>query len=186
MFLVSSVAFAAEDHTWYAVATAGPSSLHDVCSAGEALVSLASCDDESVGYQVLVGRTFVKGFAAEVGYINAGEAIAYAVPAVGGTMKVQPQMATATAVYKLSFGDRFGLFVKGGIVYYDTQIDYSDGVAIAKGLIAKQEKGVEQTIGGGVEMRAWRNLSLRLEYGRFNDVGVGDIEMATAGVRVDF
>ncbi|UCH49719.1 MAG: outer membrane beta-barrel protein [Betaproteobacteria bacterium] len=186
--LIAPYAAADEGDRWYAVATAGRSNLRDVCTIAEAQVSLASCDDESVGWQVLLGRTFGKLLSGEVGYIDAGEAVAYEAGGASGTMKVRPQMITATGVLNISLGKRVNLFAKAGAVYYDTTIDFTGGFVAATGLTSKQERGLEPTIGGGVEWNFSRAFALRVEYAEFNvnDVWFGDIDMTTAGIRVNF
>lgn len=187
MALLAPRAFADEANRWYVVAAAGQSTFRDFCTIAQRQTAVASCDDESVGWQVLLGHTFGKMLAVEAGFVDTGEATAYEPGGGSGTMKLQSQVITVTGLFNIPIG-KLGLFAKFGGAFYDAEANFTGGFSSATGLLSKQEKGIGTTIGAGAEWNFSRRLAFRAEYAEFNidDVWLGDVKMVTAGLRINF
>ncbi|MGD2141574.1 MAG: outer membrane beta-barrel protein [Burkholderiales bacterium] len=186
MVLLAPTAFADEDNHWYVVAAAGPSNFRDFCSIAQKQTAVDSCDDESVGWQVLLGRTFGKMLAVEAGYIDTGEATAYE-SGGSGTMKLQSQLLALTGLFSVPIG-KLSLFAKLGGVYYDAETRFTGGFSSATGLASKQETGIGTTFGGGAEWNFSRRFAFRAEYAGFDiqNVWQGDSELVMLGLRINF
>ncbi|MDD3651283.1 outer membrane beta-barrel protein [Immundisolibacter sp.] len=89
---------------------------------------------------------------------------------------------TASVLLAAPLGERFAVYAKGGRVWWDVDVDGPLGVD-------KSVEGSDWLYGAGVKVAVLPNLSLRLEYTRYelDDNGAeGDLDLATAGVQFNF
>ncbi|HKU14453.1 MAG TPA: outer membrane beta-barrel protein [Steroidobacteraceae bacterium] len=148
----------------------------------------SSLDDSDLGWQLQIGYRFNRYVAAEVGYVDLGEAKYEAIITADDGVATFPVEAsvrfmssgpTAAVVGMLPLGERFDVHAKAGILFADTRlrsrvrdVDFADNVLHSE--VHAGEKEMFLGIGG-----AWNigeNYSVRLEYQRFLDVGEDDSE----------
>lgn len=146
----------------------------------------SSLDDSDIGWGLQVGYRFNRYIAAEVGYVNLGEALYEAILTVDDGVEVFPVEASARFVSSgptaavlgiLPIGERFDVHAKAGVYIADTRlrtrvrdIEFADNIAHDETDAGEQEFFLG--LGG-----AWNindSYSLRFEYQRFLDVGDDD------------
>ncbi|MGD8788843.1 MAG: outer membrane beta-barrel protein [Burkholderiales bacterium] len=177
--LAASPVMAADDMNkgsgWYIGGGGGPSSILNVCSGDP---SAQSCDDQSVGWKVFLGKEIYKYTAIELQYADGGEATLVAAGDTG-TLDINPQMASAFLKVEVpvAMEGRLGLFAKFGGGYYKT--DYSPTGSYTG--VTDYDDGIETAWGAGVTWRGWQHFSVRFEWENFNDVSVngGDVNMGS-------
>jgi OmpA-OmpF porin, OOP family len=166
--LASAMAFAgpalAQDTGFYAGIHIGQASAKDGCEGAGALG--VSCDDEDTAFKILGGYQFNKNFAVELGYTDFGE-----VSGAGGGNSFSTE-ATAfelVAVGMLPLADKFSVYGKIGM--YRGDVDTS-GTGIFG---SASESNTDLTFAVGVRYDFTRNLGVRAEWQKYQDVGGGDI-----------
>ena len=164
---------------WYAGAGGGWSSFNG--NAVDLAPGLASetytvtkLDDDSTGWKVFGGYQFNKNWAAELAYTDLGkfsfEADVTVSPYATGTEigKAKPACWSLSAVGILPVGNNFSLLGKAGICRWD---DHASVVYPATGTVEPVEStGTDLTFGLGAKYDATRNLGVRAEWERFNNV----------------
>ena len=166
-----------------------PTAAQLVVESGFDVVGIeSSLDDSDLGWQLQIGYRFNSYVAAEVGYVDLGEAQYQAIITAddaGDTFPVEVSARfmssgpTAAVLGMLPLGERFDLHAKAGILFADTRlrsrvhdVDFEANVRHRE--VHAGEKEMFLGIGG-----AWNiseNYSVRLEYQRFLDVGEDDNE----------
>jgi OOP family OmpA-OmpF porin len=183
--MTTATAVAADENgRWYVGIGAGPSSLHNVCSTVESQGLLGTCDDESVGWKVFVGRDLSKYFGLELSYADAGEAEVVG-PSSADTLNVHPQLATLSGKLEIPFGKRFSILGKVGLTYFKTDYERT-GVFRT---MPSGDDGVEPSLGAGFGFKVSRAVGIRAEWEHFNDavgLGSGDIDLVTASLLFKF
>lgn len=146
----------------------------------------SSLDDSDIGWGLQVGYRFNRYIAAEVGYVDLGEALYEAILTVDDGVETFPVEASARFVSSgptaavlgiLPIGERFDVHARAGVYLADTRlrsrvrdIEFADNIAHNE--IDAGEQEVFVGLGG-----AWNindSYSLRFEYQRFLDVGDDD------------
>ena len=140
-------------------------------------------DDSDFGWGVQVGYRFNRYIAAEVGYMNLGEASYRAdfdLTVVGATLPLETSVrlksagATAAAVAMIPVSERFDVHAKVGIYVADTKVRTRvRDLAFDENLLHAELDAGEQEIFAGIGA-TWNisdSYSLRFEYKRFLDVG---------------
>ncbi len=187
VLLTSSVAFAADDDMgWYVGAGFGQSALRNACNYAATLGPSLTCDDESNGWKVLLGKKIYKYTALEFQYLDAGEAKITEPAATPSTLAINPRMYSLFLKFDVpvTAQGRLGVFLKAGMNYYDTEYART-GSFLA---LPKSDDGIDTAIGGGFSWRGWSRLSAILEWENFNDpvVGNGDVTFTSIGVLFHF
>jgi opacity protein-like surface antigen len=154
----------------------GQTKWNDACDG------LTSCDDTDVGWKVFGGYQFSRFLGVEGGYVDLGEASG--TDTVSGLGNVDAEMwgVFVSGVGTLPIGDRFGLFGKIGAAYTDIEVSSS-----TQG--SDSDDGIGLTFGVGGFMNILRNLSIRLEWERFQDAGGDaelDVDLISVGVAYKF
>ena len=176
--LASALAFsapaAAQDTGFYAGFHLGQATLKDFCSglSGPGI----SCDEKDTSWKILGGYQFNRNLALELGYADLGEAT-IAGPGIGGTLE-----ATAfevVAVGMLPVMDKFSLYGKIGIYRGDTEANGLGGSA--------SETNTDLTFGVGARFDFTRNLGVRAEWQKYQDmgggvIGEGDVDVVSVGL----
>jgi hypothetical protein len=146
----------------------------------------SSLDDSDIGWGLHVGYRFNRYVAAEIGYVDLGEALYEAILAVDDGVETFPLEVssrfassgpTAAVLGMLPIGERFDVHAKAGLYFADTRFrarvrDVEFDQNILHDEIHAGEREVFLGVGG-----AWNisdSYSLRFEYQRFLDVGDDD------------
>ncbi len=144
-----------QDTGWYAGFALGQGS-HDVdCSF------TITCDDKDTAWKLFGGYQFNKNLGVEAGYVNFGKVGGTDV--IFGTFEIKPTGFEVLAVGTLPINPQFDVYGKLGLFSWD--LDASD----AFGKIS--ESGTDLTFGIGVKYNFAKNVGIRLEWQRYNDIG---------------
>jgi OOP family OmpA-OmpF porin len=159
----------------------------------------SSCDDTDVGWKIFAGYQFNRFFAVEGGYVDLGKASAsvsgvqdpfFECGTISGSLEAEAWGAFASAVATIPIGQRFGIFGKVGGAYTDAELTASGTSSLCgAGSDSLSDDGVNLTFGVGAKFDILRNLSIRAEWERFNDVGgdfEADVDLISAGVAYKF
>lgn len=154
--LVSGVANAATDNPFYAGARLG-NSFYDSTNS-------INLENKNLSGGVFAGYQITPWFAAEVGYTNLGSA-----SVTNGQGKFTAQGADLVGKYSYAINDKFDVFAKLGVFYYDWN---------AKNGATGDDNGWASTAGVGAEYYINNNVSTSIEYQYYKDVAGADIQFA--------
>ena len=164
----SALAFAgpatAQDVGFYAGFHIGQSSAEDACTgvSGPGI----SCDDKDTAWKILGGYQFNRNFALEFAYTDFGE-----VSASGTfTASIEATAFELVAVGMLPVADRFSVYGKIGMYRGDTEFSTNNPL-----FDNASESNTDLTFGIGVRFDFTKNLGVRAEWQKYQDVGGGDI-----------
>jgi opacity protein-like surface antigen len=142
-----------------------------------------SLDDSDIGWGIDIGYRFNRYFAAEIGYVDLGEASYVAdmdVTVVGATFPVEASIRFASAgpiaaaVAMLPVNERFDVHAKVGMYFAESELRTRvRDMAFDENLLHEEIGAGEQEVFAGIGA-AWNvndSYSLRFEYRRFLDVG---------------
>jgi len=162
----------AQDMGFYAGGAIGQAESDGVCDivAGAPGVS---CDEKDSSWKIFGGYQFNRNFAVEVGYANFGEAN---VSGPGGSATVEATAFDAVAVGILPLAERFSVYGKLGLFYADVEASNTLGASDSD-----NETGL--TFGVGVRYDFTRNLGVRAEWQRYQEVGE-DIDVSVLSIGV--
>jgi OOP family OmpA-OmpF porin len=167
--LTSAIAVAvpasAQDTGFYVGASIGQSEAGETCTgvAGPGV----SCDDKDTAWRILAGYQFNRNFAAEFGYTDLGEVSA---SGPGGSVSVETTAWELVGVGLLPLVDKFSAYGKIGLYRAET-----DATVNVPGFASASESNTDLTFGIGARYDFTRNLGVRAEWQRYQDVGGGDI-----------
>lgn len=146
----------------------------------------SSLDDSDIGWGLQVGYRFNRYIAAEIGYVDLGEALYEAILSVDdGTetfpvevsSRVVSSGPTAAVLGILPVGERFDVHAKAGLYFADTRFrGRVRDVDFDENLLHDEAHGGEREVflGLGGAWNISNSYSLRFEYQRFLDVGDDD------------
>ena len=173
----------------YVGAALGQSKAKDACDGLGGVGFVGNCDEKDDAWKVFGGYQFNRHWGLELGYTDLGESSA------GGTVAGVPANASAeakgvelTVVGTVPLGERFSLFGKVGAFRWDVDSRATVGAATA----AADDTGTNFTYGVGLSFHINRNVSIRAEWQRYNDVGDNastgrsDVNMISAGAVFKF
>jgi OOP family OmpA-OmpF porin len=162
--LLSSPALA-QDKGLYLGLGAGMSEYKDACDEIPAGVS---CDDGDTATKIFGGYKFSPNFAVEAGYTDLGKASAS--QAGVGSVSLEASGFEVVAVGIVPLNPKWSLYGKLGAFVWD--VDLKDN---GTGLVSSEsESGTGLTYAFGVNWDFTRNLSARLEYQVYSDIGDED------------
>jgi len=186
LLLASSAVMAADGSgAWYVGVGGGQTTFRETCSAANSAGLLGTCDDEGVGWKVLVGRNMSKYFGVELSYTDTGEADIVAPSSTPGTLTVNPRLVTLWGKLEFPLGTRFSVLAKAGLTYF--KVDYQPTGSFT--YLNTYEDGLEPSVGAGASFNMLKNLALRAEWEQFNDAagfGNGNVELVSASVLYKF
>lgn len=143
-----------------------------------------SCDDTDMSWKILGGYRVNKNFAAELGFIKFGE-----VKATGpaGTVSAELHAFDLVGVGVLPLADRFSVYGKLGL--YHGTVD-----AVVRTITVNEnvsDDATDLTYGFGVAFDVTRQVTLRAEWQKYNDIGGNntgkdDIDLISLGVLFRF
>jgi OOP family OmpA-OmpF porin len=176
-----STAAAAQDTGWYVGGSFGTSDVADFCTgvSGPGI----SCDDEDSAWRLLGGYQLNRNFALELGYSNLGEVGA---SGPGGTVTAEATAWELVGVGSIPLG-AVSLYGKAGV--YRGETDASINTVLLVG--SASESNTDLTFGAGVRFDVARNVAMRGEWQRYQDIGGGeigesDVDVLSVGVLVRF
>lgn len=199
-FVVSNV-MAADEAGWYVGASLGRSSIdidtNKVVAAAVAAgfaTATATADTSDTAYKLFAGYKVNRNFAVEGGYTDLGKA-SISMTTTGPVASINAEAkATAwevNAVGILPINENFSVFGKLGYHWDDVKAKaaaISGGAGVA---INKDYSGNDFKFGVGAEYNINRNVGLRLEFERYNNVGSStsggqDVDVASLGMAYRF
>lgn len=147
----------------YIGGSVGQSKARDACDniPGTGL----SCDDKDTAWRLLGGYQFNRYFAAEIGYHDLGKVEA---SGLGANADVKANAWELVGIGKWPIGNQFGVYGKLGGYRGETKLNTNFGVS-------GKETNTDWTYGAGVEWDPLRNLGVRLEWQRYNQMGGDDV-----------
>jgi OmpA-OmpF porin, OOP family len=178
--LASAMAFTgpalAQETGFYLGGALGQSSFDVDCTGA------TSCDDKDSSWKIFGGYQFNKHFALEFGYADLGETTAsVSVPPFTVNLALEATVWDLVAVGSLPIADRFSILGKIGLYRADTEIN---GTVPGLGSDSESASNTDLTFGIGARYDFTRNLGVRLEWQRYQDVG-GEFFGVTAESDVD-
>jgi opacity protein-like surface antigen len=154
----------------------GQTKWNDACDG------LSSCDDTDVGWKAFGGYQFSRYLGLEGGYVDFGKVSGTDTSSGLGELDAEGWGVFVSGVGTLPIGDRFGVFGKIGAAYTDIEVSSSTTGS-------ESDNGLGLTFGVGGFMNILRNLSVRVEWERFQDAGgdvEADIDLISVGVAYKF
>jgi OOP family OmpA-OmpF porin len=122
-------------------------------------------DEDDVGFKVFGGYRFFPWLSVEGAYIDGGN------PSIkesqgGETVKlgIDVQSLVAAAVFALPVGERFELFVKPGIAYWDAETSLGFSSPTFSDSFREDDSGSAFFLGAGAGFDVTDNFGLRVEY----------------------
>ena len=135
----------------YIGASIGKSKIKEAC---------AGCDDKDTAFKLFGGYQFNRTFAAELGYNMLGKV-------EGGGASVEATAWELSAVAGFPVANQLSILGRLGLYHGEFK---PSGIA---GASSQTNNGVTFGVGGQYDLN--RNLGLRLEWQRFNNMGGGSI-----------
>lgn len=179
----------AQDMGFYIGAGVGQSKAKDACATFQSQGLTGSCDDTDTAGKLFLGYQFNQNFAVEGAYVDLGKVTGSGtvsgVP-VSGEAKAKTWQLVAVGIVPLA--NNFSLFGKLGAHRWD-----ADASASASGSTSTaSDKGTDVTYGLGGSYEFSKNLGLRLEWERFQNVGNtnttgrSNVDLLSVGLRYRF
>ena len=166
----------AQDTGFYVGGALGQTSFDVDCTG------TTSCDDKDSSWKIFGGYQFNKHFALEFGYADLGETTAsVSVPPFNVNLALEATVWDLVAVGSLPIADRFSIFGKIGLYRADTDIN---GTVPGLGSASESDSNTDLTFGVGARYDFTRNLGVRFDWQRCQDVG-GEFFGVTAESDVD-
>lgn len=179
---ISSPAFA-QDSGWYLGASAGQANVKDLCP--DQIPVGISCDDTSGAYGVFGGYQFNRYLGAELGYAYLGET---EVSDSVTTLTHRAQGFELLGVGTVPINPQFEVYGKLGVFFWDVK-QRCAGTCIFG---SQSETGSDLTYGLGATFNFSKNVGVRVQYQRYQDVGKeattgeSDIDFFSVGILFKF
>jgi OOP family OmpA-OmpF porin len=159
----------------YVGATVGQSEYKDACGN---IAAGVSCDEKDTAWRILAGYQINRNFAAEIGYHDLGESKA-SFGSTSGSIKVKAVELVGIGAFPVL--PVLSIYGKIGGYYAKTELSSN-----IPGVGSADDNNTGLTYGAGVQWDVLRNLGLRLEWQRYDDVGSdstgeGDINVISVG-----
>ena len=148
----------AQEPGWYAGISIGQSKFNNQC---DGLPSGASCDENTTTYKLVGGYQFTRSLALELGY--SPELAKASASGFGVTADLKASAVELVAIPSVPLGD-FSLFAKLGFYAAETKGSSNVGVSAS-------DSNAGWTAGLGAGYSFTKNLSARLEWQRYDQVG---------------
>ncbi len=126
----------------------------------------STCDDKSTAWSVFIGAQIHRNFALELGYREFGE-MAIGVP--GAATSIDAKAFELLGVGILPLGDKLALYGKLGAYFGET-----DTVTLGVG---GKDSNINFTYGAGAEWEFMKQLRLRVEYQRYQEMSGSDVHL---------
>jgi len=125
-------------------------------------------DESDVGFKIFGGYRFLPWLAVEGAYVDGGspeDKVDYG-DGDRDSLAIEVKSLVAAAVFSLPLGERFELFLKPGIAYWDatTRLKYSYPSVGLAGSFSEDDDGSAFFLGAGGGYQLGENFGVRLEY----------------------
>lgn len=200
MSLVGSVNTAFAFTGGYVGVSAGQSAVKDACDGLDNLNGVTfsgSCDDTDTAWKIFGGYQFSRNWGIELGYYDNGE-VTLDGTGQGGGVSVPVNAKAESSGFALSgvgtyyFTDKFGLFGKLGIVYWDIESSATATGAAGPATVNIDDDGTALGAGIGLVFKVSERVGIRGEWertfdaGDANTVGESDVDFLSLGVAFYF
>jgi OmpA-OmpF porin, OOP family len=167
-FLVAGIAYLVpaaaqmQQSPWYVGLTFGQSRARDICSDASLFGAAAGpCDHKDVAWRILGGYQINRYFAAELGYHDLGKG------SIPGTA-IESNAWELVGVGMFPVGQSFSLYGKFGGTRSQSKCQGAGCVPANL-----KETSTNVTWGGGLQFDLARNVAIRGEWQRYNNMGGG-------------
>ncbi len=191
-FLTISILFSmpaiAQGSNFYVGGAFGQSKMKEACDG----LTIA-CDGTDAGWKIFGGYQINNTFAAEIGYLDMGKAVA------SGTITGAGVYAEGAAkaweflgVGTLPLANRLSAYGKLGFFRWDLTTSASAVVpGFAAAAASTSDTGTDFTYGIGFKFEFTKSVEARAEWQRYNDVGTdstgkGDVDLLSLGIVFKF
>jgi OmpA-OmpF porin, OOP family len=167
---------------FYFGGSAGKSDYESGNVVPDLITSVASFDGKDSGYKIFAGYQFNPNFGMEITYVDLGKA-QYSgtfgpLPVTGGSLETTG--ANFSAVGTIPLNPSFSLFGKLGFFVWEQKArDITDEMPFSG-----KDDGQDLSLGVGASLNLTRNVSLRLEWERFE--AFDSIDFLSLGVAFRF
>ncbi len=129
-------------------------------------------DDSATGWKVFGGYRFTRHVAAEIGYLDTGEAEE---SFEGADLTLGAAGTTTSVIASLPIGERFALHARAGFIDWEAELSAAD----SEGTFSSTASGQDLYWGAGATMNVGR-FGLRLEYEvpEIEDVDVSSVSVS--------
>jgi OOP family OmpA-OmpF porin len=153
------------------------------------ITSSSSTDDTDTSWKAFAGYRIMKYLAVEGAYTNFGEATANTIitsPLAGVVnTTVEAEAWTLSALGILPLGDKFSLFARGGVNFWNADISATGTGGGVIATASEDDDGTDWVYGVGAAYNFTNNLSVRGEWERY-DFDDGDVDLLSAGISWNF
>lgn len=160
------------ESAWYVGGSIGESEIDGACDGTSALG--ISCDDADTAWKAFAGYQVNQNFALELGYTNLGEVSG---SAGGFNVDIESTAWEFVGLGILPLGNNFSFYGKAGLFRSETDLTTN-----IPGVSEESESNTGLTFGVGAMLNVTRNVAVRAEWQRYQDVGGGDIGEADVDV----
>lgn len=126
-----------------------------------------SCDDKDTAWRVLGGFQFNRHLAIEGAYTDLGE---FTASGPGGSVSAEARALELTGIGAFPLGNALSVYGKAGVYRGETE-GRLDATLLSG---SAEDSNTDFTFGAGVRFDMTRNVALRAEWQRYNDMGGDD------------
>ena len=183
----------AQAHEYYVFGGVGESDIETNISAGSGV----NIDDTDTAFKLGVGYRFSEHFAAELGYVDLGEATVSTTSAnnisIGGTTaslngSIENDVDGFIVGLRgdIPVYDSVNLFARAGIYVWDADASNSGTLTVGGNPVSvEDDDGEDLYFGLGAEYMFSDHFGASIEYTRY-DLDIGDADVFSAGLRYFF
>lgn len=168
-----------QDAGWFIGAGGGQTKYQDGCAT---FTGPGSCDDNGIFWKIFGGYQFNSIFGFEVGYADFGKKEQTTTGV--GSDNLDANGVEAVLVLTVPFTQDFGIYAKYGIYRWNLE-----RVVTGPGAMSVDTSGRDITFGFGARYYLTRNIAIRLEWQRYQDMGdafTGDFDVDAGLVGIVF
>lgn len=172
----------AQDAGFYVGGHVGQAEGRDACN--DFNVPGVSCDDKDSAWRVLGGYQLNRNFAIEGAYTDLGELTA---SGPGGSVSAEANALELSGLGMFPLTNTLSLYGKAGV--YRGEVEGRLDSSLISG--TSKDDNTDLTFGAGVKFDMTRNVALRAEWQRYNDMGgedttETDVDVLSVGVQYRF
>jgi OOP family OmpA-OmpF porin len=140
-------------------------------------------DEDDTSWKIVGGYKFSRNFAAEVGYIDFGKT---RISLGSEFLELKANAMELVGVGSLPVADRFSVYGKLGVFRGEAKARFNlPSLGLGSG--TEKDSNTDLTFGFGASYDATRNIAVRGEWQRYQDVGdATDIDVLSLGVLFRF
>jgi len=185
--IIASAPAMSQEAGWYLGGALGRAEARQGCEG-----VTVSCDDTDTGWKIFGGYQINRNFGVELGYADFGENTASGVIS-GVAVNATAEMTAwdLVGVASIPFGGRFAAYGKLGFYRGDVEVRATASVPGFSATAQADDQNTDVTFGFGLKLDISRNLAVRAEWQRYNnvggsDTGESDIDLLSIGLLYRF